>query len=50
MSKILKSKGDKVERGEAIGLSGKSGRVTGPHLHFSLSWRGEFFDPAPLLK
>ena len=50
MSKILKSNGDKVERGEAIGLSGKSGRVTGPHLHFSLSWRGEFFDPAPLLK
>ena len=50
MSKVLKSKGDKVERGEAIGLSGKSGRVTGPHLHFSVSWRGEFFDPAPLLK
>ncbi len=50
MSKVSKSKGDKVERGEVIGLSGKSGRVTGPHLHFSVSWRGEFFDPAPLVK
>lgn len=50
MSKVSKSKGDEVERGETIGLSGKSGRVTGPHLHFSVSWRGEFFDPAPLLK
>ncbi|NLD04393.1 MAG: M23 family metallopeptidase [Synergistaceae bacterium] len=50
MSKVSKSKGEKVKRGEVIGLSGKSGRVTGPHLHFSVSWRGEFFDPAPLLK
>lgn len=50
MSKVSKSKGDEVERGETIGLSGKSGRVTGPHLHFSVSWRGEYFDPAPLFK
>lgn len=50
LSKIRGSSGSRVERGEVIGLSGNSGRVTGPHLHFSLSWRGEFFDPAPLLK
>lgn len=50
MSKISKSKGDKIKRGEVIGLSGQSGRVTGPHLHFGVSWLGEFFDPAPLLK
>ncbi len=50
LSKISTSLGSSVERGEIIGLSGKSGRVTGPHLHFSLSWRGEFFDPAPLLE
>ncbi len=50
MSKISASEGSSVERGEVIGLSGKSGRVTGPHLHFSLSWRGEFFDPAPLFE
>ena len=48
MSKLFKSTGDNVERGETIGLSGKSGRVTGPHLHFSVSWRGEYFDPDPL--
>lgn len=49
MSKISKGIGEDVKRGEQIGLSGKSGRVTGPHLHFSVSWMGEFFDPAPLL-
>jgi murein DD-endopeptidase MepM/ murein hydrolase activator NlpD len=50
MSKISKIKGENVQRGDVIGLSGKSGRVTGPHLHFSVSWRGEFFDPAPIME
>ena len=50
MSKISKIKGENVQRGDVIGLSGKSGRVTGPHLHFSVAWRGEFFDPAPIMK
>ncbi len=50
LSKVSASAGSSVQRGEIIGLSGKSGRVTGPHLHFSLSWRGEFFDPAPLFE
>lgn len=50
LSKISGQAGRTVKRGEVIGHSGKSGRVTGPHLHFSLSWRGEFFDPAPLIE
>ncbi len=36
LSKILVSKGQKVYKGQKIGLTGKSGRVTGPHLHFEL--------------
>ncbi len=36
LSRILVKKGQRVFRGQKIGLSGKSGRVTGPHLHFEL--------------
>ncbi|NDV20789.1 peptidoglycan DD-metalloendopeptidase family protein [Pseudodesulfovibrio sp. JC047] len=48
LSKPLVKKGDTVKRGQPIGLSGKSGRATGPHLHFSLSVLGELVDPQPL--
>jgi murein DD-endopeptidase MepM/ murein hydrolase activator NlpD len=50
MSKVNVRPGLEVKAGEVIGLTGKSGRVTGPHLHMSLSWRGMFFDPAPLFE
>ena len=50
MSKINVKKGDMVKAGDILGLSGKTGRVTGPHLHFSTAWRGEFFDPAELME
>jgi murein DD-endopeptidase MepM/ murein hydrolase activator NlpD len=36
LSKILVNKGDKVERGQVIGLLGNSGRSTGPHLHYEV--------------
>lgn len=50
LSKPIVKEGDKVQRGQAIGLTGMSGRATGPHLHFSLSVLGRLVDPAPLLK
>ena len=48
LSKPIVKEGDKVQRGQAIGLSGMSGRATGPHLHFSLSVLGKLVDPEPL--
>lgn len=34
MSKLLVKPGDKIKQGQKIGLSGNTGRSTGPHLHF----------------
>ncbi|TSC60275.1 MAG: Peptidase M23 [Parcubacteria group bacterium LiPW_15] len=36
LSKYIVSPGQKVERGQVIGYSGKTGYATGPHLHFSV--------------
>lgn len=40
LSKILVRKGQKILRGQRIGLSGATGRVTGPHIHYELIDRG----------
>jgi len=40
--------GDKVKRMQLIGYVGSTGRSTGPHLHFSASRDGSFFDPETL--
>jgi len=49
LSRIDVRAGQRVARGERLGLSGATGRVTGPHLHFGLRWRGARVDPALLL-
>ena len=42
--------GDMVKRGQEIGLSGGTGRATGPHLHVAVRWQGTYLDPARLLQ
>ena len=42
LSKFEVKEGDKVEKGQTIALSGGTGRVTGPHLHLSARWSGEY--------
>lgn len=37
--------GMSVKRGDCIGLSGNSGKSTGPHLHFEVMYRGRFVNP-----
>jgi murein DD-endopeptidase MepM/ murein hydrolase activator NlpD len=49
LSERLVAEGDAVSRGQLIGRMGATGRVTGPHLHFSLSWYQLWLDPQPVL-
>lgn len=42
--------GDTVERGEVIGLVGATGRVTGPHLHWSARYGTLTVDPMGLVE
>lgn len=49
LSEILVQEDQLVQRGQIIGKSGKTGRVTGPHLHFGLSTFGQLINPLPIL-
>ena len=44
------SQGAEVHKGEVLGLSGMSGRVTGPHLHWSARLNGARIDPSGLIE
>lgn len=40
LSKVMVKEGQHVRRGDCIGKSGRSGLVTGPHLHYEVSYKG----------
>ena len=44
-SKNLAREGQRVTRGERLGLVGSTGRSSGPHLHLELRYQGEPLDP-----
>lgn len=50
LSKINVEKNELVRSGEIIGLSGKTGAVTGPHLHFEVRLNGVAADPSEFIK
>jgi murein DD-endopeptidase MepM/ murein hydrolase activator NlpD len=49
LSRISVKVGDHVEKGEEVGLTGTSGRSTGPHLHYEIRRNGEAVNPLRFL-
>ena len=50
LSELKVKEGDAVKRGQELGLSGGTGRATGPHLDVRVRWQGIYLDPARLLQ
>ena len=46
MARIDVEVGQQVKRGDCIGLSGRSGRITGPHLHYEVHYRKDYVNPS----
>jgi murein DD-endopeptidase MepM/ murein hydrolase activator NlpD len=49
LSRVLVSPGQRVKRGDVIGLVGSTGRSTGPHLHYEVFRTGAQVDPRKYL-
>lgn len=49
LSQVLVKPGDHVEINDPVGLSGTTGRSTGPHLHYEVRRNGKAIDPMRFL-
>jgi len=50
LSRALVRDGDEVRRGQIIGRVGRTGRVTGPHLHWGMKLSDLYVDPESILR
>jgi len=50
MSKRMVKRGDRVVRGQVVGLVGNTGRSTGSHLHYEVHYRDKTIDPMKFLQ
>jgi hypothetical protein len=50
LARVEVAEGDTLREGQELGTVGSTGRVTGPHLHWGVRYRGSRIDPAALLR
>ncbi len=50
LKKYTVKKGDRISRGQTVGLVGSSGRSTGPHLHYEVRYNDKTINPEKFLK
>ncbi len=49
LSRVFLGQGDTVLAGQPIGITGRTGQVTGEHLHFSIRCGNQYVDPLEFL-